>query len=138
MGPILGHELTDLIATLENVRDNLDAPYGLFKDYPGDKLAGHEVLQHAWLKVHGLVEGARGVGAVSANNPAVALGKKMHAKVYEEQKLLGLFDRKVLRTLSDRQVIQRNALAMKRAGVPQDVIGQLQKEAVKHAATLPK
>ena len=31
------------------------APYGKFKDYPGDGLTGHELLQNAWLEANGKI-----------------------------------------------------------------------------------
>ena len=54
------------------------APYGDFNipSRANDKLAGHEVIQNAWLKATGKIE-ERGVGAVSRNNPALAVGKAL-------------------------------------------------------------
>ena len=49
---------------------------------------------------------------------------------------LGLFDRNRIRQMTVEQVIDANAIAMKRAGIPDYVIETLRKEALKRAATL--
>jgi hypothetical protein len=54
-----------------------------------DKLAGHEMLQNAWLKARGYAA-RRGTGSASRNNPAVALSDPVHDAVGVQQQLLGL------------------------------------------------
>jgi len=102
-----------------------------------DQLAGHEMLQNAWLREHGHVA-TRGTGGVSRSNPAVALGQEMHGQVGLEQRKLGLFDRSKLRGMGAEQNIRLNAQAMRNAGVPEHVVQTLQKEALQHASGLSK
>ena len=108
--------------------------YGSFANRPKDKLAGHELLQNLWLEVKGL--GRRLTSAASRDNPAVALNHAEHAEVGRQQRALGLFDRSKLATMSAEQVIEANATAMQRAGIPNHVIETLKKEALRHASTL--
>ena len=64
-------------------------PYGKFKDYPGDGLTGHELLQNAWLEANGKIP-KRGVG-LSTKNPAIALRENpIHKFISGQQKSLGL------------------------------------------------
>ena len=110
--------------------------YGSFgsRARSGDELAGHEMLQNAWLREHGHVR-SRGAGTASRDNPAVALTKEMHDQVGIEQRRLGLFDRSRLRGMSAEENIALNAEAMRSAGVPEHVVQTLQKEAQQHAST---
>jgi RHS repeat-associated protein len=103
----------------------------------GDQLAGHEMLQNAWLKAHGHAD-RRGVGAFSRNNPAVALSDQMHTRVGVEQVKLGLNDAARLRGMGAAENIDLNAQAMRNAGVPEHIVQTLQEEAMKHATTLPR
>jgi hypothetical protein len=103
----------------------------------GDQLAGHEMLQNAWLKAHGH-SGRRGVGQFSRNNPAVALSDDLHTRVGVEQGKLGLNDPARLKTMGAGENINLNAEAMRNAGVPEAVVQTLQKEALKHAGTLSR
>ncbi len=109
--------------------------YSTYPNRPGDKLAGHEMLQNAWinLKVKG---SSRGVGEASRSNPAVALSKEMHDAVGREQRKLGLFEESKLKKMTYQENIALNERAMQNAGVPQDVIQVLKSEALRHAATL--
>lgn len=108
--------------------------YGSFANRPNDKLAGHELLENLWLEVKGF--GKRLASAASRDNPAVGLTHGEHAEVGRQQRALGLFDRTKLAGMSAEQVVDANATAMQRAGIPQDVIEVLRKEALRHAATL--
>ena len=64
-------------------------PYGKFKDYPGDGLTGHELLQNAWLEANGKIS-KMGVG-ISTKNPAIALSENpIHKFISGQQKSLGL------------------------------------------------
>ena len=53
-----------------------------------------------------------------------------------QQRALGLYDRNKLAGMTAEQVINENATAMQRAGIPQDVIETLKREALRHAAAL--
>ncbi|WP_284269092.1 eCIS core domain-containing protein [Bradyrhizobium iriomotense] len=108
--------------------------YGTYSNRPGDKFAGHEMLQNLWLEVKGY--GERLKTAASRKNPAVALSHDEHVAVGREQRDLGLFDRDKLAKMSAEEVIKQNALAMRRAGIPEDVIAILEREALRYAATL--
>jgi RHS repeat-associated protein len=110
--------------------------YGSFNipSRSGDGLAGHEVLQNAWLEAN---RGAqRGKGAMSRNNPAVALTDDLHDAVTAEQRALGLLDKNRLRGMSAADNIALNAEAMRRAEVPEHVIQAITKEATDYAASL--
>lgn len=108
--------------------------YGTYSNRPGDKFAGHEMLQNLWLEVKGF--GARLTGSASKNNPAMALSHAEHVAVGREQRALGLFDGGKLKKMTAEQVIDLNALAMKKAGVPDFAIAALKQEALKYAKTL--
>jgi hypothetical protein len=108
--------------------------YGTFADRPKDKFPGHELLQNLWLGVKGF--GRRLEGPASKENPAVALTHAEHVEVGRQQRAMGLLDWKKVAQMSAEQVIEQNALAMKRAGIPDFVIETLKKEALRHAATL--
>ncbi len=108
--------------------------YSTFSNRPSDKFAGHELLQNLWLEVKGY--GKRLVGPASRNNPAVALTQAEHTAVGRAQRNMGLFDRKKLAGMSAERVIDANAQAMKRAGIPDYVIETLKKEALEYATTL--
>lgn len=102
----------------------------------GDKLAGHEVLQNAWLMLNHYVQ-KRGVGAVSRENPALAVGDALHKKIGALQREMGLFNQEGLRQITARENIMLNAIVLKRAGVPDEVVKDMIKEAMKHAQSLP-
>lgn len=108
--------------------------YGSFYNRPGDKLAGHEMLQNLWLEVKGF--GKRGATDISKNNPAIALGHNEHVLVGRHQRALGLFDRNRIFGMSATEIIEANAEAMKRAGVPDAVITTLRRQSLSYAATL--
>lgn len=113
--------------------------YGTFSTIEriGDQLAGHEMLQNAWLRVHGYIH-RRGIGATSTQNPAVALSQEMHIKVGMEQAKLGLHDPAKLKKMSYIENIELNAQAMRNAGVPEHVIQELKKEAVIHGDSISR
>jgi hypothetical protein len=84
--------------------------------------------------VHGF--STRGKGAASRDNPAVALTQAEHTEVGRQQARLGLFDRSKLASMSAEEVIELNATAMRRAGIPNDVVETIKTEALRHATTL--
>lgn len=100
----------------------------------GDQLEGHELLQNLWLEVNQSVK--RGSAPVSTMNPAVAVSRDIHVAIGREQRALGLFDRSKLSGMSATENIELNMLAMRRAGVPEEVIQVLREEALRHAASL--
>jgi hypothetical protein len=101
----------------------------------GDQLAGHEVLQNAWLKQQGLLK-QRGVGAASRDNPALAVGERLHKAIGAKQRELGLNDPSRLRAMSARENIDLNARALREAGVPEHAVQTIVKEAIGHARGL--
>lgn len=108
--------------------------YGAFSNRPQDKLAGHELLQNAWLEVKGF--GKRLTSKESRENPAVALTQPEHTAVGREQIKMGLFDQQKLAQMSAKQNIEANVEAMRRAKIPNYVIETFKKEALKYAETL--
>jgi hypothetical protein len=70
-------------------------------------------------------------------NPAVAVPRDLHTAIGREQRVLGLFDRTKLAGMSAVENIELNAVAMRRAGVPEHVVQTLRQEALKHASSLP-
>ena len=98
-------------------------PYGKFKDYPGDGLTGHELLQNAWLEANGKIS-KMGVG-ISTKNPAIALSENpIHKFISGQQKSLGL-NKKNLAGTSWRKNVLDNIQILKDAGVPRDKIAEL-------------
>jgi RHS repeat-associated protein len=113
--------------------------YGAFNtpQRAGDGLEGHEILQNAWLEAN--VAGAkRGSGAISRDNPALALRPKLHTDVSTAQRALGLFDREKLEGMTAEENIRLNGIALQQAGVPQDVIQTATQEATNYANGLKK
>jgi hypothetical protein len=102
------------------------------KSHVGDELEGHEILQNLWLEANDYII-ERGRGMPSRWNPTVALDPKLHDLVTEKQSALGLFDRAKLAKMSYDKVLALNALALRQAGVPQDVIDEALDEAFEHA-----
>jgi hypothetical protein len=105
--------------------------YGSYTNRPGDHLAGHEVLQNAWLQVRG--HATRLHGAISRDNPAVALSQREHQAVDLAQRALGLFDHSRLAQMTAQQVIDANAQAMRNARIPEHVIQTIKAAAERHA-----
>ena len=101
----------------------------------GDALEGHELLQNAWLKVHGHAE-VRGQGAASLDNPAIALNNDLHKQITVRQRELGLFNPERLRSMSAQRNIEINVEVMREVGVPEFVVRQLEKQALSHASSL--
>ena len=101
----------------------------------GDELAGHELLQNAFLRVTGQVA-RRGTGPVSRGNPSLAVGDDLHVRIGAAQRRLGLFDRTRLATMTDEEVIAANVQALQEAGVEQSQIQMMTREALHYAAEL--
>ncbi len=106
------------------------APYGEFRNHPGDNLSGHELLQNAWLEAN--EKAVRG-DKISRQNPAIALYEDpMHKYITNQQRALGL-NKTNLKGVSWRRNILDNIEIMKAAGVPRDKIAELAKATKKFA-----
>ncbi|HKV12058.1 MAG TPA: polymorphic toxin-type HINT domain-containing protein [Thermoanaerobaculia bacterium] len=105
--------------------------YKYFKDEArkGDGLAGHELLQHAWLQANGLAT-KRGTGFASAENPALAVSDAFHKLINREQGRLtkGLDLSKV----RGEEIININSQVLRNLAVPEHVIQVFQREALSH------
>jgi hypothetical protein len=138
-GPLTGNQvITSGTGPLRPGRSDLGEygidGYGTYANRPRDRLAGHELLQNLWLEVKGF--GLRLKTDASRNNPAVALSQSEHAEVGRQQGRLGLNLRSNLEGMSAEQNIEQNVLAMRRAGIPENVIQALRAESLRYAATL--
>ena len=111
-------------------------PYGAFRKSPGDNLAGHEMLQNAWLRARGFATGRS--GSLVAGNPAMALGNAIHKAVGAQQTLLGLFKGPAeMLGMSALKNIALNAKAMFRTGlIPREAIVEQLIHAIKFGRTL--
>ena len=112
----------------------MEFKYSTFANRSNDKFSGHELLQNLWLEVKGY--GKRLANPASRNNPAMALTQAEHAAVTNAQRELGLLERVKLANMSAAEVIEKNALAMKKAGIPDFAIETLKKEALRYAEAL--
>jgi hypothetical protein len=102
-----------------------------------DGFAGHEMLQHGWLKANGLAGEQRGSTEASYNNPAMALSSPIHKAVGAQQAALGLNNPETLGKMSALENIESNAVAMVRAGgIPLDAIEKQIGQAVEHGQNL--
>jgi hypothetical protein len=81
----------------------------------GMKIERHEILQHAWLKLHGLVK--RRMGGRSRYTTVLELPEDVHRKINELQEKAGLHDEAVLKGLSAREVVDKNLAILRQAGV---------------------
>jgi hypothetical protein len=111
--------------------------YGAFNTpaRSGDQLAGHEVLQNAWLKRTGLSQ-RRGTGPVSRGNPSLAVSEDLHLRISAGQQQLGLNDPQRLAQMTDQEVIDENVRALEQAGVERSQIEMMRREATQYAAEL--
>jgi hypothetical protein len=110
--------------------------YGNFRKAPGDKLAGHEMLQNAWLRAKGLATGRS--GSLVAGNPAMALGDAIHSAVGTQQSLLGLFNGPAaMNGMSALKNIALNAKAMFRTGqIPRESIVDQLRQAIAYGKSI--
>src|SRR5439155_24047680 len=107
---------TDTLPPLEQVEV---APYGQFHNFPGDNLAGHELLQNGWLRANGYG------GPTFSRNPAMALPTEFHSQVIgPAQSAEGLHDAAALRAMSAEENIYRNAQILRNAQVPEAAVQQ--------------
>jgi RHS repeat-associated protein len=126
--PVLVHNQGQLpIEQFETV------PYGQFRLFPGDTLAGHEMLQNAWLRINGYG------GPTFPQNPAMALPQEFHAgAVTPMQAEMGLHDAANLAGMSAEENILANAEILRQLRVPEAAINQAVDAAMQYAQTLPK
>jgi hypothetical protein len=87
----------------------------------------HEVLQHAFLKILEKVTDSRGSG-YSGYNTVIELPKDLHQRVNTLQREARLHDPDRLRELSALEVIERNLVVLRDAGVPTEVLRRVWKD----------
>jgi RHS repeat-associated protein len=94
-------------------------PYWEFNVKPnvGDIYEGHEIWQFAQISMFGLSPG-RGTGLVSRFNPAFALTRAEHASVYRMQVEAKLNRPETLRSMTPRQLIEKNAEILAQVRTP--------------------
>ncbi|MEV6110963.1 hypothetical protein AB0L59_00215 [Streptomyces sp. NPDC052109] len=85
----------------------------------GDGLAGHEIIQHAYLKALGL-EKSRG-----SYNAAILLTEEQHRKVDAYQRERGLYDSEKLAKMSLEDIVHENAECLRLAGLRQSAIDRV-------------
>jgi hypothetical protein len=94
-------------------------------------LERHEVMQNAWLETNKYIT-ERLKGPASRRNPTIALTHEQHEVVGMYQRQLELFEAERLKTMTYDEVLAWNALALRHAGVPQEVIEELLDRAQDH------
>jgi len=108
-------------------------PYGQFRKFPRDRLAGHELLQNAWLRQHGYG------GRAFPRNPALALPQKFHVGFVTPMLAgLGLHYRINLANMTAEENILFNAEILRRLNVPHAAIEQAVNASLQYAKTLSK
>lgn len=85
--------------------------YGDYKEFPGDNIEGHELLQSSKLRQMGADATAR------SDNPALALTREDHQKVSKLQRKAGLHNPANLNQQTPAQNIRKNVQVTKEAGV---------------------
>lgn len=83
-----------------------------YADRRDDALEGHEIVQNAWLQLHGHTS-ERGTGMASRWNPTIALPPEVHRAVSAYQAALGLYDRKALKKMGYQEMLDLNELALR-------------------------
>jgi uncharacterized protein RhaS with RHS repeats len=94
-----------------------------------DKLGGHELLQHAWLKNNGYVT-ERLANDISKNNIVIALDDDLHKAVNKAQRNLDLSKQTAF------QNIDANADILKSLGVDSKVVDEAAEKAKAHAKAI--
>jgi hypothetical protein len=100
----------------------------------GDQLAGHELLQNAWLRSQGLISGR--LSGLSRANPVMALDTGLHANVTAYQSLFGLHDRMVLTRQTRVGNIRSNLELLRRIGINEGKLQEFRREVLGFARTL--
>jgi hypothetical protein len=129
----LGSQKIDRLFNRLKLEQFETSPYGQFRKFPRDKLAGHELLQNAWLRKNGYG------GPVFPQNPAMALPQKFHAGfVTPMQYEFGLHHRANLARMTAEENILFNAEILRRLNVPHAAIEQAVNASLQYAKTLSK
>ena len=71
-----------------------------------------------------------------SKDPAVGLTRTEHTRVGREQVAMKLYDPKVVAKMSALENIEKNAEAMRRAGIPEGVISSHRDAAIRHGQSL--
>lgn len=100
-------------------------------DRRGDGLDGHEVINHAYLQEHGIVEKER-----ASFNTAILLTPEEHRRVSSLQHDCGLQDRAMLAALSLSDVLDLNEYCLRAAGIPAEKIDEVMEYAWEHVPSL--
>ena len=101
------------------------------RSIPGDRLEGHELLQHAILKEEGLAGEKRLSTEASKKNPVIALERDTHLDVNKAQAAAGTKDLPVLESLRTNAKILLESGAAKRREAT-----KLLEQAIEHAEKL--
>lgn len=96
------------------------------KSVKGDGLEGHELLQNIVLEKEGLASTRFSTDA-SKNNPVIALPESIHTEVSAKQIALDT------KNMSPMDNIKTNAQILRDAGVPLDIVNNLENKAIAHA-----
>lgn len=96
------------------------------KSVKGDGLEGHELLQNIVLEKEGLASTRFSTDA-SKNNPVIALPESIHTEVSAKQIALDT------KNMSPMDNIKTNAQILRDAGVPLDIVDNLENKAIAHA-----
>ncbi|MBD8528186.1 RHS repeat-associated core domain-containing protein [Pseudomarimonas arenosa] len=124
----LGQLEQDASAIRPAIRENEIATFEDFRSRSiiGDRLEGHEVLQHALLKREGLVAARHSTDA-SKQNPVIALDKDVHKKVNKAQRALDLQSQTAIENIGS------NARILRDVGIARKKVQKLANKAVEHA-----
>jgi hypothetical protein len=102
----------------------------------GGAFAGHELLQHAFLRGNGLTP-KRLTGPASRQNPVMALDRPTHDIVNKAQaKIPSKYGVKSVAELHPMIVIAENAAVLRKAGVPTAVIQDFVDLTINHLKTM--
>ena len=99
------------------------------RSVPRDKLGGHELLQHAWLKERGFVT-ERLANDISKNNIVIALDDDLHKAVNKAQRELDL------KSQTAFQNIDANASILKKLGVDPNLVDDAAQKAKDYASSI--
>ncbi len=100
----------------ESMRAYPVSEYGISKRVRKNvEIERHEILQHAWLEIHGLVK-TRGIGR-SRYTTVLELPHDVHTEISRLQVEAHLHDREFLKTLGASEVIDKNLAILRKVGV---------------------
>ncbi|WP_339732723.1 Calx-beta domain-containing protein [uncultured Gimesia sp.] len=123
-------------AVIRHVKGGAVLPFDILPYKVGrfsTNLPGHEVLNNRFLELRGLAKG-RGVGPASTQNPAIALPRELHASTIQKlQRKHGVWFAKDLAKLSRTQIINKNLIVLREAGVSEKIVQQIRRAVLIHA-----